>query len=158
MVLFFSPHFIVAVALLSAVIYIKPSVLNPTVWTTPSPLRSLTGTLAPNNVLEQAIALHEGQVMAPESFAFHPVSGDVYASLGDGRIVVLSSAGALLKTVVFVGGLVGEHKDLKAHGLHRESEMNYCTTEYIAKRLPWNTQDETNCGRPLGLRIKTVRT
>jgi hypothetical protein len=154
MVFLFSPRFLTFAAVLAAVVYMTPSVLRPTVWMDPPPARSMDGVLTPNSVLERAVAYHEGNVLAPESMAFHPVTGDVYATLGDGRIVVMSETGEFLRNLLFVGGIMaaeravaGQASTLSTHnGLDHVTEINFCTSEYVANRLPWNTPNEENCG------------
>lgn len=148
----------VAVALVASYFYVIPSTLNPTVWTKPSPLPSLDGVLAPNQVLTNAVsfdfkAAGEKALVAPESMAFHPVTGHIYTGLGDGRVVVLSQTGEFLKNLLFVGGIVADEKKGKTisttHSVtfvDNKDKMNYCTSEYFAKRLPWNYVMETSCG------------
>ena len=52
----------------------------------PKPLPKLEGPLEPNEELQKAKRLFEGEIVAPESIAVDP-SGVVYSGLADGRIV-----------------------------------------------------------------------
>ena len=140
--------FIVIVAL---AVYLLPSELEPTVWLNPPPLVDLPIT---NTVLNHTIKLHEYEILAPESIAFDIVTGYGYASLGDGRVVELNSKGDLIGEVLFIGGFINK-LSLKSDEI--ANLKAYCTSEYLAGKLPWNISDERRCGRPLGLRVATIK-
>lgn len=140
-------------------LYTTPSVLQPTLWTDPFELPSLTGTLSPNSDLKSFVKHGENDITAPESMAMDSENGNVYCSLNDGRVVVLSSKGDYVQDIYFSGAyfINGDYKLGDSTRLDNSShKLVYCKGEARSHRLAWNVDGEKYCGRPLGLRLKKV--
>ena len=136
--------------------YKTPSALEPTLWKNPFPLPKLTGPLTPNTYLqhvEKATCSKEGNCISPESLAIDQSTGDMYASLADGRIVKLDKTGSFLANVFFSGGYVADHTTNNGLSTGTAKLMTWCKNEALAHRLAWNTKGEKTCGRPLGIRL-----
>lgn len=130
--------------------------LDPIIWYRPFELPSLSGVLEPNSILAPSQKAEQGECTAPESIAFdsREHSGYAYASLNDGRVVVLDKLGTYHSTLYFNGSLIRDLDD----GMQNEGLL-WCQRESRAGRLAWAQPTESNemkCGRPLGLRIRSV--
>lgn len=145
-------------ALLAVLFFAIPSPLSPVLWTDPFPLPPLP---APNTRLAHAIKSAEAEVHGPESLAVDE-KGNVFTSIGDGRILLLDPRGQVLHTVYFDAAINKQFKgeflgaDKRVRG-GAKAKMQWCTDEAKAQRLQWNRVDEAACGRPLGLRFLRVQ-
>ena len=138
------------------VYYKTPSALEPTLWQNPFPLPKLTGPLTPNTFLQQvekATCSKHDNCISPESLVIEKSTGDIYASLADGRIVKLDKTGSFLANVFFSGGFFADNNSKNGLNAGNAKLMEWCTQEALAHRLAWNTKGEKTCGRPLGIRL-----
>ena len=153
---FISISIVIAINAVALSIYFSTkSVLEPTLWTEPFALPKLVGPLTPNTILNATEKLYKGICLAPESIAIDIQTGDMYGGLSDGRVVMMSPNGDLVKTVFFTGGYVLREQDLKGNGIGSDTSrlMNWCLSEALNHELAWNIEGERSCGRPLGLRL-----
>ena len=141
-------HVAVVVLLLAVYLAMSKNPLDPVLWTTPFPLPPLQR----NSLLATAARFGRKVAMAPESFAMDPVTGLVYSSLGDGRVVALTEKGQYASLVFFTG----DHAPSDA-AKDRDEVLAWCMREGRAGRLAWHPERERACGRPLGLRLRQVR-
>lgn len=132
---------------------LKKCPIDPVEWTDPTPLASLEGKLAPNNLL-QHIQDIDGDFAGPEALAFNNVAGTVYGSFNDGTVGEFDDEGKLLRRVFFTAGFLRQTN--KTNGLDGSSAelQKYCNKEALSKRLSANVTGERTCGRPLGLRLR----
>ncbi|RYH13060.1 hypothetical protein EON65_36585 [archaeon] len=137
----------IVVSVLAYVFITIPSVLDPVIWSNPSPLTSFEGAATPNSLLQHVMKV-EGDFTGPESFAVDEETGVVYASFSDGSIGAFNADGSFIDRVLFIGSLVNPRAPLRL--------LDWCKQEALSKRLPWNQDGERKCGRPLGLRIYKV--
>jgi hypothetical protein len=78
----------------------------------------------------------------------------LFPSLNDGTVVSISADGVLLSTVFFTGGYMSSDATSRTNGISgSESKIMWCKEESRIKRLMWDVEGETLCGRPLGLRL-----
>jgi hypothetical protein len=113
-----------------------PSPLAPQLWEDPFPLPRLV----PNEALSGSEKMGVVLVIAPESFAMG--KNEVYAGLSYGAVVALSQNGTVLRVVVHIGEY-----------LNNSRSQEWCRQMALANTLPWDWQMESECGRPLGLRL-----
>jgi hypothetical protein len=145
------PYAAVITAIVAVVYYFQPSVLDPVLWKNPFKLPSLSGPYLPNDKLIHVDKFCYGKCTAPESMAIDTVTGNIYASLSDGTVVLISQEGEIISTVFFSGGYISSPIDTRTNGLADTQEtLTWCKRESTAHRLP---ADEKKCGRPLGLRL-----
>lgn len=153
-------QFAVVVGLLGVFFIVVPSSLDPVVWKnvpSNSPPKMIDH-YAPNDILSKFEKIGFDDLVAPESFAFDPKHGYAFASLGDGRIVKLSSTGKYLSTMYFRRAVNRHSTWTTASGdiVDQENMLKFCHNEFNANRLPWNPSNEMDCGRPLGIRFVEV--
>lgn len=104
--------FLLAIA---TIFVLWPSPIDPAAWT-PQPPPPLAGPTAPNEALESAERLAQGQIVGPEDLAVD-TDGIVWAGLEDGRIVKIRPGEAtdgVVETVYDTGG--------RPLGLHFDAE------------------------------------
>ena len=142
------PHFVVALLML-VVFWLVPNILDPVKWQDPFALPKL----AVNNDLIAIQHMEEGIITSPESMAMDKSNGLVYTSLADGTVVALDANGNIIKQVFFTYAAV--NKNLEENEV--SSKLNYCKQQAAAGNIQWNVHQERACGRPLGLRIKSIR-
>ncbi len=142
------PHFVV-VLLLLIVFWLVPNILEPVIWEDPFVLPKLVV----NNDLIAIRHIQEGVITSPESMAMDKTTGLVYTSLADGTVVALDANGQMMKQVFFTFAAV--NTDLTEKEI--SNKLNYCKTQAAAGNIQWHVQRERSCGRPLGLRIKSIR-
>ena len=92
----FLPVFVLIVYLV-----ISESPIDPVAYHPPG-APDMTGALAPNNLLQNAVLLGRGNLNGPEDVAFDKL-GRVYSGLKDGRIVRITAGGAI-ETFAETGG------------------------------------------------------
>lgn len=143
------------IAVLAVLFQLKPSVLNPVLWTEPNPLPTLTGPLTPNTLLTHVRKVGH-DFSGPESIVFDPVTGHGYASVSDGSVIRLSQDGVFEERVFFTGGYLASGKQGNGVSDATLAFFKHCNTEALTHRLAWNTTAERQCGRPLGMRIYVV--
>ena len=142
-----------ALSLGLALFLMIPTPLDPVAWRDPAPLGALDGSWSANNLLNGTAKYFVGSVTAPESMAIDSISGKVYLSLNDGRVVAVTAELSAIEEVVFFGGFI---RSGQSCGLEERELLSWCQTEARARRLAWNETGEIACGRPLGLRLKEV--
>ena len=142
----------VLVLLLAVWLALSNNPLDPTLWTTPFPLPSLER----NSLLANAARFERKVAIAPESLAMDPLTGLVYCSLGDGRVVSLTERGRYSSLVFFTGDHVPSSLSERV-SKDRDEVLQWCMREARMGRLAWDKAKERICGRPLGLRLRRVR-
>lgn len=150
---FFVINIVVAVIVL-VVFQLLPSPLDPVEWKQPNALPEFVGKSAVNTILGKSI-LHSYDFSGPECFAANDV-GEVYAGVSDGTVVVLGPDGKYLSRLLFVGGILLE-KSGDGLGSHAATLRETCRKLALTEELAWNTKQERECGRPLGLRFVKVQ-
>ena len=127
------------------------SPLEPQLWTDPFPLGNLP---VVNRRLTNATKASLGILQGPESLAASS-SGAVFASLADGRIVLLDQKGMLRHVIYFNGsihtpsGFIYEDKSVYEGA---KLNLQWCIDRSRANELAYDVANERACGRPLGLR------
>jgi len=142
-------HLVVGLLVLFACWLTLPNILDPVKWENPFVLPKLTV----NYDLIAVKHAQEGAITSPESMAMDKATGVVYASLADGTVVALDANGNIIKQVFFTYAAV--NRDLKESEVLKK--LKFCKNGASAGNIQWNTQLERGCGRPLGLRIKSIR-
>lgn len=119
-----------------------PSPIDPAAWT-PPPAPALDGPTAPNQALEQAERLAEGEVVGPEDLAVD-ASGRVWGGLEDGRIVrFMPGDGSSTETVYDTGG--------RPLGLHFDADGRLVIADAVAGLLRLEEGEA-------GVRVETLST
>ncbi len=146
----------ILIAVVSVFYLQTESVLSPVSWKHPNSLPSFEGPTAVNSLLKNAIKIASGNFSGPESLAFDPESGTVYASFNDGSVGSFSEKGKYLSRVFFVGHFQDHNPHFNAIESTQPSLFNLCHEEAESGRLAWDKEGEYKCGRPLGLRFRKV--
>lgn len=139
----------ISVAVVSYVIYLLPSNVEPVLWTYPSKLLKFENETKVNNILTNSRIIH-GNFSGVESLAFDSDTGDVYGSCSDGVVREFDKNGIFKNDIFFVGGYLknnyqnkNENKDnviIHDNGLTTETIdlYHWCNAEAISHRLAWN--------------------
>lgn len=137
--------------LVSILVWVKPSVLDPVIWTSQNPLPALEV----NHKLRSCHHEMNGIALGPESMAFDSNDGKVYLSLSNGRVISAFQNGTYASDIFFTGDHVQvDNFDYIGLGINSKEDLkNWCHRESLMKRLAWNEAGERACGRPLGLRL-----
>lgn len=146
---------IVLAAVALVVFQLLPSPLDPVEWKQPNALPEFVGNAAVNTILSKSV-VRSYDFSGPECFAANDV-GEVYAGVSDGTVVVLGPDGKFISRLIFVGGMM---LDKSGDGLGARSAAlrETCRKLALTEELAWNTKQERECGRPLGLRFAKVKT
>lgn len=152
-------HFLtLLIAIIAIAYHFTPSVLDPVLWTNPNTLRVIQKPL--ENILAHTQKV-SGSFAGPESMAMDSVTGLVYVSMGDGTVRSFKASGEPHGIVFFTGGYLKANKDtsIAGNGVIDSTEdlLNWCNKNSVDGRLAWDVNGETECGRPLGLRLRKVK-
>lgn len=137
---------IVKAIVLLVLFYLQHNPLEPQLWKPPFSLPSINDK---NDSLKNTKIVGKDIVLAPESLAID--NDDIYASLSNGQVVMLSKEGRLIKTIYFKGRYINDQTSFKTDLLSKE-----CHNKALTHDLAWEKNAEANCGRPLGLRVKKI--
>ena len=137
------------IAVVSYLVYLLPSNVEPVLWTYPSKLLKFENQTKVNNILTNARIIH-GNFSGVESFAFDRDTGYVYGSCSDGVVREFDKNGIYRGDIFFVGGYLknnyhnkNNYKDnviIHDNGFSTETIELYhwCNIEAISHRLAWN--------------------
>lgn len=138
-------------AVLAYLFFRLPSPLEPQLWADPFPLGTLPTV---NRMLTGASKSSLDLLQGPESLASSH-SGAVFASIADGRVVLLDQKGVLVRVVYFNGAISTPggflYPDKSVYEGARV-KLQWCIDKSRAGELAFNVENEKSCGRPLGLR------
>ena len=131
--------------------YLQYNPLEPQLW---KPSFKLPYLNDKNNILKNTILYEKGIILAPESLAIDIYDKDhnIYASLADGRVVLISKEGKYINTIYFNKRYITSEQSILDDSLSEQ-----CTQKAISHDLAWDKMKERECGRPLGLRIKKIK-
>lgn len=138
-----------SIAVISYLVYLLPSNVEPVLWTYPSKLLKFENQTKVNNILTNARIIH-GNFSGVESLAFDRDTGYVYGSCSDGVVREFDKYGIYRNDIFFIGGYLknnyhnkNNYKDnviIHDNGFSTETKELYhwCNVEAISHRLAWN--------------------
>lgn len=140
--------------LVSLLFHLLPSPLDPYPWKHAFDLPSWGQDWAVNTQLKGADLALENELQGPESFAFHPLNGDVYTGVTGGLVYRIDANATNLEPIFFVGGsslllhvfhcgkhvlglivliILGYLSDCSGNGLNQIDLLSYCQQQTKVK-------------------------
>ena len=136
----------IKVIIILTLFYLQYNPLEPQLW---KPTFLLPSIHDNNDILKNTIKIEN--ILAPESLAIDD-NDDIYASLSNGQVVMLSKEGQFIKTIFFRGQYINDQNLFMKDVLSKE-----CNRRAHSHDLAWDRTKEALCGRPLGLRVKKLK-